>query len=224
MGRQRLPARGRGIHHSRRRGGGSVRRPILLDRRHRGVCSRLIADRCRPGRDRGHRRACLAGAWRSLRRRGHPCSGVGGGPRFKAGAGDQRLDRLSDARLQHWTAGRRSHDPLCGMALQFLAQRRRAGPGGADVVAASRGRRADASDGLDRTGRSRGLHGDAGLGPAFPGHGPLHPAGSNRRACVGGVRLCRADPGGDDGTVYRWSTSASFRIGISPSPPGWCFC
>src|SRR4029077_6360435 len=83
MGRQRLPARCRGIHHSRRRGGGEVRRPIFLDRRHRGVCSRLIADRRRPGRDRGHRRACLAGAWRSLRRSGHPCGGVGGGPGSK---------------------------------------------------------------------------------------------------------------------------------------------
>jgi len=221
VGRQRLPARCRGIHHSWRRGGGPVRRPIFVDCRHRAVCSRLIADRRRPGRDRGHRRACLAGAWRSLRRRGHPCGGVGGGPRFKARAGDQRLDRLPDARLQHWTAGRRSHDALCGMALQLLAQCRRAGPRGADVVAASRERRVDASDGLDRTGPSRGLHGHAGLGPSFPGDSLFHPAGSKLRACVGCVRLCRADPGG---ATPSSTAAAFFRIGILPSPPGWCFC
>ena len=194
MGRQRLPAGGRGVHHPWRRRSGSVRRTIFIDCRHRPICSCLVTHRHSARRDDGGRCACPAGARRRLRRIRHACRGDRSRAGVKAGGGNRRLDRFPDARFQHRPVGGRDHHALRRMALQFLAERCCHGARSAHAVAAScNPRTSHEVDGLGGTRRARRLHGVADFGVAGVGAFQFGPAGRDRRARVGNMRFRHPD-------------------------------
>ena len=162
VGGQCLPADGSGIYHPGRRRGGPLRCAILLDCRNRAICFCVTGDSDCPRWMGRYRRACITRPWGGIRRSGHTGGGDRGIARTTAGGSDRYVDRLSDARFQHWTADRGRDHSLCGLALYFLVERIRHDGCRAYSIAPSREQRP--SDKVNRLGGSwlsRGLYGAA---------------------------------------------------------------
>ena len=107
-----------------------------------------------------------------------------------------------------------------GMALQFLAQRRRCMFPAALMLWRLHARAEGAARWTGQDWAARGLRDDAGLGPAFPGHGsaaaPLCRDLELAMAAIAWAVLIRAE----GSNLGRWSTSALFAPELSVAS-GW---
>ena len=111
------------LHHFGRRRGGPLRCPILLDCRNWAICFCVTGDSDCPRWMGRYRRACITRPWGGIRRSRHTGGGDRGIARTTASGSDRYVDRLSDARFQHWTADRGRNHSLCGLAFYFLVER-----------------------------------------------------------------------------------------------------
>ena len=123
MGDQCLSGRLRGLHCARRPGGGSIWRAAGIDCRLGPVRRRVLHHRHRWHASCAAGRTGLAGPRGSVRGAQHS-----GCDRHRRGAGapgssDRRLDRVSDAWLQHRAAARRRAHSRRGLACDLLARR-----------------------------------------------------------------------------------------------------